>query len=46
MNAYQFPDSFDISNQAKSLIIRILKQESSKRPSLEDILNDEFFQIW
>mmetsp|Transcript_19962 Transcript_19962/g.36952 ORF Transcript_19962/g.36952 Transcript_19962/m.36952 type:complete len:585 (+) Transcript_19962:4188-5942(+) len=43
MNAYSFPDNVQLSEQAKSLITRILILEPQRRPSLDDLLAHEFF---
>jgi polo-like kinase 1 len=43
MNAYSFPEHVTISDSARSLITRILQNDPSKRPSLEDILAHDFF---
>ena len=43
MNAYSFPEHVSISDQAKSLITRILHTDPSRRPSLDDILAHDFF---
>eukprot|EP00358_Blepharisma_japonicum_P005710 CAMPEP_0202941546 /NCGR_PEP_ID=MMETSP1395-20130829/1677_1 /ASSEMBLY_ACC=CAM_ASM_000871 /TAXON_ID=5961 /ORGANISM="Blepharisma japonicum, Strain Stock R1072" /LENGTH=406 /DNA_ID=CAMNT_0049636871 /DNA_START=447 /DNA_END=1664 /DNA_ORIENTATION=+ len=43
MNAYSFPDHVPLSEQSKSLITRILVTDPSKRPSLDEILDHEFF---
>lgn len=43
MNAYSFPDQISISQEAKSLITQILKSDPSRRPTISDILEHEFF---
>ncbi|KAM3141863.1 hypothetical protein pb186bvf_005949 [Paramecium bursaria] len=43
MNAYQFPDNITISPQAKNLIQKILQTDPSKRPTLDEIQQHEFF---
>lgn len=43
MNNYSFPETIQISDPAKNLIQKILIQDPSKRPSLEDITNHAFF---
>eukprot|EP00347_Sterkiella_histriomuscorum_P006501 403352526 len=43
MNAYSFPESVTISDEAKSLITLILNLEPTKRPSLDEILDHNFF---
>ena len=45
MNAYSFPEHVNISDQAKSLITRILHSDPSRRPSLDDILSHDFFHM-
>jgi polo-like kinase 1 len=39
MNSYSFPDTVPISDQAKDLITKILCNDPSKRPSIDEILN-------
>lgn len=43
MNAYSFPEHVALSEEAKSLITRILIGEPSRRPSLDEILAHDFF---
>ena len=43
MNAYTFPENVSISSASKHLITQILTSDPSARPSLDDILNHEFF---
>lgn len=43
MNTYSFPDHIQIAPDAKNLITRILHSEPAQRPSLDDILEHEFF---
>lgn len=43
MNAYSFPDHVPISDQAKSLVTRILVTEPTKRPTLDEMLAHDFF---
>ncbi len=43
MNAYQFPEHIPISDAAKDLITRILLGDPSQRPTLDDVLNHDFF---
>lgn len=43
MNAYSFPDHVPLSEQSKSLITRILVNDPAKRPSLDEIMDHEFF---
>lgn len=38
-NNYQFPDTVQISPQAKDLIQRILNNDPTRRPGLDEILN-------
>ena len=45
MNAYSFPDQISISQEAKSLITQILKNDPNRRPSLNEILEHEFFHM-
>ena len=45
MNAYSFPDQVLISQEAKSLITQILKSDPSRRPSLPEILEHDFFHM-
>jgi polo-like kinase 1 len=42
MNAYTFPEHVAISDAAKNLITRILTNDPSKRPNLDEILQHEF----
>ena len=44
-NSYSFPDSAKISNSAKNLIQQILVTDPSKRPSLDQILIHDFFNL-
>ena len=41
-NSYEFPDSIKISQKSKDLIKRILNPDPNKRPTLEQILADDF----
>ena len=45
MNAYSFPDSVTLSQEAKSLITQILKSDPSRRPSLAQIVEHDFFHM-
>lgn len=45
MNAYSFPEHVSISDQAKSLITRILHSDPARRPSLDDIISHDFFHM-
>lgn len=42
MNAYSFPDNISISDNAKSLISKILHLDPAKRPGLAEILEHPF----
>eukprot|EP00347_Sterkiella_histriomuscorum_P000652 403375018 len=42
MNAYSFPENVPISDAARDLITKILNNDPSKRPTVDDILNHEF----
>ena len=44
-NTYSFPDRIHISDCAKSLIRRILRTEPELRPTIDELLQDEFFQV-
>ena len=43
MNAYSFPENVTLSEPSKNLITRILITEPSKRLTLTEIINHEFF---
>ena len=43
LNLYNFPESVSISEEAKSLISSILVVDFSKRPTLDQILEHDFF---
>jgi len=43
MNSYTFPENVPISIESKGLITRILHLNPSLRPTLDEILNHEFF---
>jgi polo-like kinase 1 len=45
MNSYTFPERAVISDAAKSLITEILNTDPLKRPSLEAIINSDFFNL-
>jgi len=45
MNAYSFPEHVPISEPAKALITQILNLDPTKRPSLDEILDHEFFHM-
>lgn len=42
MNSYSFPDHVPISEAAKSLIVKILNLDPSKRPTMDEILEHPF----
>ena len=42
MNAYSFPENVPISDPAKDLITKILNNDPSKRPNIDEILQHEF----
>ena len=43
MNSYSFPENVPISDPAKDLITKILNNDPSKRPLIDEVLNHEFF---
>ena len=43
MNAYTFPDHVSISEEARDLISRILVTDPLERPSIDDMMNHNFF---
>jgi polo-like kinase 1 len=45
LTAYTFPDHVPLSDSAKSLITQILKLDPSRRPTLEEILDHDFFKM-
>ncbi len=45
MNQYQFPEHVQISEQAKSLISLILNLDPAKRPTLDEVLDHDFFHM-
>ena len=45
MNAYSFPDHITISEASKNLITKILNLDPSKRPTLDEILEHQFFHM-
>ena len=45
MNAYSFPETAIISEAAKNLISQILVTDPAKRPSLDQILTHDFFNL-
>jgi len=38
MNNYQFPETVAISDHAKDLVMKILNNDPSKRPTMDEIL--------
>ncbi len=44
-NTYSFPERLHLSDQAKNLIRRILQSDPERRPSTDEILLDDFFQV-
>lgn len=44
MNAYNFPENVPISDQARDLITKILNNDPSKRPSVDDVLIHEWIK--
>ena len=46
MNSYKFPDSIKVENSAKKLISSLLNLDPSKRPSLDSIIEHDFFKIY
>lgn len=42
-NSYEFPESIKVSTNAKILISNILTIDPLKRPTLDQILADDFF---
>ena len=42
MNAYSFPENVPVTDAARDLITKILNNDPTKRPSIDDILNHEF----
>jgi polo-like kinase 1 len=45
MNAYSFPEHVPITDAAKDLISKILIGDPTARPTLDDILNHDFFTM-
>ncbi|OMJ76924.1 hypothetical protein SteCoe_23590 [Stentor coeruleus] len=43
MNAYTFPESVNISDEAKDLISRILVTDPAERPTIDDMMTHLFF---
>ena len=46
MNSYKFPENIKVDPSAKKLISSILNLDPSKRPSLDAILEHDFFKIY
>lgn len=46
MNNYSFPDGLKVHPSAKKFISSILNLDPSKRPTLDDLLDHEFFKIY
>ena len=44
MNLYSFPENIEVSKEAKALITSILVIDYTKRPTLGEILNHDFFK--
>ena len=42
-HSYSFPDNLEISDGAKRLVRRILQSRPEARPTIEEILQDEWF---
>ncbi len=42
MNAYSFPENVPISDAAKSLITRVLNNDPTKRPSIDELFASDF----
>ena len=45
LTAYTFPDNVSLSEPARSLITQILKLDPQRRPSLQEILDHDFFNM-
>ena len=45
MNAYTFPEHVLISTQSKDLITKILNTDPLKRPTIDEILQHDFFSF-
>lgn len=45
MNAYSFPEHIKLSEEAVSLVTQILRSDPKRRPTLDDILEHEFFHM-
>ena len=46
MNSYKFPDNIKVDPSAKKLISSLLNLDPSKRPSLDSIIEHDFFKIY
>ena len=46
MNSYKFPENIKVENSAKKLISSLLNLDPSKRPSLDVIMEHDFFKIY
>ena len=46
MNSYKFPENIKVENSAKKLISSLLNLDPSKRPSLDMIMEHDFFKIY
>ena len=46
MNSYKFPDNIKVDPSAKKLISSLLNLDPSKRPSLDTIVEHDFFKIY
>ena len=46
MNSYKFPDNIKVDPSAKKLISSLLNLDPSKRPSLDAIVEHDFFKIY
>ena len=45
-NSYKFPENIKVENSAKKLISSLLNLDPSKRPSLDAIMEHDFFKIY
>ena len=46
MNSYKFPENIKVESSAKKLISSMLNLDPSKRPSLDAIMEHDFFKIY
>ena len=46
MNSYKFPENIKVDPSAKKLISSLLNLDPSKRPSLDSIVEHDFFKIY